>query len=297
MRPLKQRLLEVRAQALAGLGDNDAAFDAHRQVLALATSTATLGEQLFRLAQVSRDLGKRDAAVQALKTALDQFPQASTTADALRLLDELGAAGDIDPFVLGRARYLAVDYRNAVTAFDRYLEVDPNGPDAPSARLYTALASLTPGNEPNALRKLDAIADDPDQQSEIAAQALVEAGQALEGLSEPDQAEARYQKLLDKFPRLDAAATAGFRLGLLRYVRGADLDAIGAWDGLVARIDDLAPDDVSRALYWRGKALARLGREADARASFERAAAIRPSSYYTLRAALQIGQLSNAERG
>ena len=73
-RPLKQRLLEVRAQALAGLGDNDAAFDAHRQVLALATSNATLGEQLFRLAQVSRDLGKRDAAVQALKTALDQFP-------------------------------------------------------------------------------------------------------------------------------------------------------------------------------------------------------------------------------
>ena len=142
-RVLKQRLLEVRAQALAGLGDNDAAFDAHRQVLALATSNATLGEQLFRLAQVSRDLGKRDAAVQALKTALDQFPQASTTADALRLLDELGAAGDIDPYVLGRARYLAVDYRNAVTAFDRYLAVDPNGPDAPSARLYAALASLT----------------------------------------------------------------------------------------------------------------------------------------------------------
>src|SRR5579859_338994 len=221
-RSLKQRLLEVRAEALAGLGDSDAAFDAHRQVLALATSDPTLGEQLFRLAQVSRDLGKRDAAVQALKTALDQFPQASTTADALRLLDELGAAADIDPYVLGRARYLAVDYRNAVTAFDRYLATDPNGPDAPSARLYVALASLTPGNEPNALRQLDAIADDPAQQSEIAAQALVEAGQALEGLSESDAAEARYQKLLDKFPRLDAAATASFRLGLLRYVRGAD---------------------------------------------------------------------------
>ena len=162
-----------------------------------------------------------------------------------------------------------------------------------SARLYTALASLTPGNEPDALRKLDAIADDPDQQSEIAAQALVEAGQALEGLSEPDQAEARYQKLLDKFPRLDAAATAGFRLGLVRYQRGADLDAISAWDGLVARRDDLTPDDVSRALYWRGKALSRLGREADARASFELAAAIKPSSYYTLRAAFQIGQLSS----
>jgi soluble lytic murein transglycosylase len=289
--PLKQRLLEVRAQALAGLGDNDAAFDAHRQVLALATTTTTLGEQLFRLAQVSRDLGKRDAAVQALKTALDQFPQANTTADALRLLDELGAAGDIDPFVLGRARYFAVDYRNAVAAFDRYLASDPNGADAPSARLYTALASLTPGNEPNALRLLDAIADDPDQQSDIAAQALVEAGQALEALSEPDQAEARYQKLLDRFPRLDAAATAAFRLGLVRYMRGADQDATRAWDNLVARVDDLAPDEVSRAFYWRGKALTRLGRGPEAHASFERAAAVRPSSYYTLRAAFQIGQL------
>ena len=208
-RPLKQRLLEVRAQALAALGDNEAAFDAHRQVLALATSTATLGEQLFRLAQVSRDLGKPDSAIQALKTALDQFPSATTTADALRLLDDLGAADQIDPFVLGRARYFAVDYRNAVSAFDQYLKVDPDGPDAPSARLYRALASLTPGNEPNALRELDALAADPNQDTEIAAQALLEAGQALEGLSEPDQAEVRYQTLLDTFPRLDAAATRG----------------------------------------------------------------------------------------
>ena len=156
-RPLKQRLLEVRGEALAQLGDNEAAFDSHRQVLALATSTATLGEQLFRLAQVSRDLAKPDAALQALKTALDQFPSASTTADALRLLDELGAANQIDAFVLGRARYFAVDYRNAVTAFDQYLQADPNGPDVPAARLYKALASLTPGNEPSALRDLDAL--------------------------------------------------------------------------------------------------------------------------------------------
>src|SRR5207302_7619826 len=154
------------------------------------------------------------------------------------------AAGEIDSFVLGRARYFAVDYRNAVTAFDQYLKSDPNGPDVPAARLYRALASLTPGNEPNALRELDALADDPDQDSELAAQALLEAGQALEGLAEPDQAEARYQKLLDKFPRLDAAATAGFRLGLVRYARGADGDAIAAWDALLARRDDLPPEDV-----------------------------------------------------
>jgi soluble lytic murein transglycosylase len=289
-RPLKQRLLEVRAQALAALGDNEAAFDAHRQVLALATSTATLGEQLFRLAQVSRDLGKTDSAIQALKTALDRFPFATTTPDALRLLDDLGAAGQIDPFVLGRARYFAVDYRNAVSAFEQYLRLEPDGPDAPSARLYRALASLTPGNEPNALRELDALAADPNQDTEIAAQALVEAGQALESLSEPDQAEVRYQELLDTFPRLDAAATAGFRLGLVRFMRGADADAITAWDGLVARRDDLTPDDLSRALYWRGKALLRLGRASDARSSFEQAAAVHPSNYYTLRAAFNLGQ-------
>jgi soluble lytic murein transglycosylase len=296
VRPLKQRILEIRAQALALLGDNESAFDAHRQVLALATSSTTLGEQLFRLAQVSRDLGKRDAAVQALKTALDQFPSASTTADALRLLDDLGAAGEIDPFVLGRARYFAIDYRNAVTAFDQYLKSDPDGPDAPAARLYRGLASLTPGNEPNALRELDAIADDPDQDSELAAQALLEAGQALEGLSEPDQAEARYQKLLDTFPRLDAAATAGFRLGLVRYVRGADSPAIAAWDALLARRDDLPPDDVSRALYWRGKALARLGRDSDAHASFVDASSVEPSNYYSLRSVVVLGQVATTTR-
>ncbi|MBV9543041.1 MAG: tetratricopeptide repeat protein, partial [Chloroflexi bacterium] len=284
----KQRLLEVRAQALAALGDNQAAFDAHRQVLTLATSDATLGEQLFRLAQVSRDLGQHDAAVQALQTALDRFPQASTTPDALRLLDELGAANEIDAYVLGRARYSAVDYRNAVAAFDAYLQANPDGPDAPSARLYRSLASLTPGNEPNALRELDAIADDPSQDSELAAQALVEAGQVLDGLAEPDQAEQRYAKLLDKFPRLDAAATASFRLGLDRYIRGADADAVAAWDTLVARRDDLGPDDVSRALYWRARALQRLGRNSDARTSMQQAAAVRPAGYYALRAQAQL---------
>lgn len=292
-RPLRQRLLEIRAQGLAALGDNEAAFDAHRQVLALATSVTALGEQLFHLAQVSRDLGKQDAAVQALKTALDQFPSASTTADALRLLDDLGADAEIDPFVLGRARYFAVDYRNAVTAFDQYLTTDPSGPDVAAARLYRALASLTPGNEPNALGELDAIAADPNQDSDIAAQALLEAGQALEGLSELDQAEGRYQKLLDTFPRLDAAATAGFRLGLVRYVRGADSNALAAWDALLARRDDLSSDDVSRALYWRGKALSRLARGADARASFLDASAVKPSNYYTLRAAFVLGQGAN----
>ena len=296
-RPLKQRLLEVRGQALAQLGDNEAAFDAHRQVLALATSTGTLGEQLFRLAQVSRDLGKPDAALQALKTALDQFPSATTTPDALRLLDGLGGASQVDPFVLGRARYFAVDYRNAVAAFDQYLKTDPDGPDAPAARLFRALASLTPGNEPNALRELDALADDPNQDTEIAAQALVEAGQALEGLSEPDQAEVRYEKLLDRFPRLDAAATAAFRLGLVRYLRGADADAIAAWDGLIARRDDLTPDDVSRALYWRAKALTRGGQDADARLSLEQAAAVRPSSYYSLRAALMLSPVAGQQVG
>jgi tetratricopeptide (TPR) repeat protein len=279
------------------LGETEAAFDAHRQVLALATSSGSLGEQLFRLAQASRDLGKRDAAVQALKTALDQFPSASTTADALRLLDELGAADQLDPFVLGRARYFAVDFRNAVSAFSQYLQVDPNGPDASGARLYRALASLVPGNEPNALRELDVIADDPTQETEIAAQALLEAGQALEGLSEPDQAEARYQRLLDRFPRLDAAATAGFRLGLARYVRGADTDAIAAWDALLVRRDDLAPDDVSRALYWRGKAQLRLARPADARTSFEQSSAVRPSGFYALRAWAQLRPINSSPVG
>ncbi len=293
-RPSKQRLLDVRAQALAALGDNEGAFDAHRQVLALATSAGTLGEQLFHLAQVSRDLGKPDAALQALQTALDQFPTASTTADALRLLDELQATDKVDPFVLGRARYYAVDYRNAVTAFDQYLQSDPNGPDAPSARLYRALASLTPGNEPNALGELDALADDPNQDSDTASQALLAAGEALEGLNDPAEAEAHYQKLLDKFPRLDPAATAGFRLGLVRYVRGDDAAAIAAWDDLIARREDLDPADVARALYWRGKALARTGRTDEANTAYAQAVAVTPSSYYSLRAAWATGQLGAA---
>ena len=70
----RERLLWRENDRLRSDRDREAAFDAHRQVLALATSDATLGVQLFRLAVASRDLGKRDEAVRALKTALDQFP-------------------------------------------------------------------------------------------------------------------------------------------------------------------------------------------------------------------------------
>jgi soluble lytic murein transglycosylase len=291
---LRTRLLEVRAQALAALGETEPAFEAHRQVLALATDTAALGEQLYRLAHASRELGKRDEAVRALKTALEQFPGASTTADALRLLDDLQAADQVDPYILGRARYAAGDFRNAVLAFDRSLQTEPNGPDAASARLSRALAGLVPGHEAAALRELTAIADDPSQEAEVAARALLEAGQALEGLDEMPAAERQYQALQERFPRLDEAATAGFRLGLARYVRGAAAEAVAAWEALLARKADLPPPEVSRAYYWRGKAFARLGREADARASWEQAAAVRPADYYALRAADRLGALAGS---
>ena len=74
----------------------------------------------------------------------------------------------------------------------------------------------------------------------------------------------------------------------MRYVRGADNEAIAAWDALIARRDDLSTDDVSRAFYWRARALSRLGRDGDARSSLEQAAAPRPSSFYSLRAVMKL---------
>src|SRR5207248_8124391 len=44
--------------------------------------------------------------------------------------------------------------------------------------------------------------------------------------------------------------------------------------------------------YWRGKALTRLGRADEARASYTSAAAVTPASYYALRAATVLGQLT-----
>lgn len=290
-RQLKQHLLAIRVQALAELGDTEAAFDANRQILTLATSRTTLGDDLFALAQTNRDLGKRDAAVQALKTEVEEFPTASTTHQALRLLDDLGATGTLDPFVLGRARYMAGDLRNAVSALDTSLRTDPDGPDAQAARLYRALARLTPGNETAALADLDALAADPAMDPDLTAQALLNGGQALEGLALPDQAEAHYARLADAHPGADQAATASFRLGLLRYGRGDDAGALAAWDHLLARRDNLSPDDVARALSWRGKALARQGRDDAARAAWTEAAGVRPAGLYALTAASRIGAL------
>ncbi|MDQ3811893.1 MAG: tetratricopeptide repeat protein, partial [Chloroflexota bacterium] len=62
-------------------------------------------------------------------------------------------------------------------------------------------------------------------------------------------------------------------------------------DALLSRRDDLVPVDVARALYWRGKALTRLGRADEARGAWQQAAASRPGGYYSLIAAARLGSL------
>jgi len=144
------------------------------------------------------------------------------------LLDDLGAASQIDHSCWVALGTLAVD-----TPTPLRVRPVPEGPDqrAPTrlAPGCTALASLTPGNEPNALARARRHCRRPDQTTNRRASAG-EAGQALE-LSEPDRRGA-LRPGCSTIPRLDAAATGRLSLGWCATSRAADREAIAAWDGL-----------------------------------------------------------------
>ncbi|MBI4493352.1 MAG: transglycosylase SLT domain-containing protein [Chloroflexi bacterium] len=282
-RLLRIELLETLGKARTAEGDPEGAYQAYRQILALAGTTSYLGEQLYNLAVAYREIGKQDEALRALQTVVRDFPRSKWAPAALDLLDKLGKLSSVDGYHIGRVRYVWGNYRGAITAFDQYLAQQPNGPDAESARLYRAQSMMAPGKEGPAIDLLKKLATQAEDE-EIAAQALLEAGKGYESMGSFQAAAATYQAL-GKDSRLsgtDGAQEAAFRLGVAHYMAGAYEPALDAWKALLAT--DPESDPRARALYWSGKALEQLGRQPDARQAFEQAAAQRPLSYFALRA-------------
>ncbi len=279
-RLMRIETMERLGRALMAVGDAEGAFNAYRQVLAEAGSRYFLGEQLFNLAVIMRQLGRPQDAIRALQTGIVEFPRSRKAVDSIRLLEEMGALRQVDAFHRGMVYYYWGNYRAAIAAYDEYLAADPRGEWAADAMLYRALSRLGPGTELSAIQELQAIArTHPDE--DAAPRALLEAGLALERLSRYKDAEAVYRWLDEGFSWADEGWEGAFRLGLARHLQGAYRAALDAWDSFVAR--DPEPDLKAAAYYWSGRALAALGREAEARSRWEKGAVIHPPSYYSMK--------------
>ncbi len=196
-------------------------------------------------------------------------------------------------FVLGAARHRQGNPQAALEAFEQVLALVPDHDEAARA-CATVLLDLQRPQEAlscieTLLRRRPAVTD-----------FLVDAGIVLEALGEASAAEQRYRQALRQAPadfraRLNLAALAAraqrfgealaLYQGLVRSHAGSAVAHYNLAD-LLLRLDryaealvageralQLAPGDVN-SLMLCGLALAMLGRDAEATASFERAAAI-----------------------
>ena len=271
-------LAENLATAEVALNQTDAAMDAYRQLLTAAGSKGYLGEQLYNLAAGASQLGRTDDAINALRTSISQFPKSRNAPEAADLLEKLGGMRPEDRFYSGVIRYLFWNFRAARADFDTYLAAFPDGDRAVEARYYRALSSAAQDTTTQLLQLASDVPDD-----DFAPMALLEAGKAQEELGDYASAEGIYDRLVATYPTRDAGLAGAFRRGLARYMRSDVSGALTAWSELLLGRDP-EPSVRAEALYWSGKALDAQGDDVAARAKYQAAAAVRPVSYYALRA-------------
>jgi soluble lytic murein transglycosylase-like protein/TolA-binding protein len=178
-------------------------------------------------------------------------PEASKNPDP-ELVAALKANDELTAYHVGLMALLEGNRVEAAQKFTRYLTVAPGGPYARAARDRLA-------------RMASSGATGPTPWSEA---------------RRADTAEA-YAAFRRAYPDNPQAPEALFREGFARY-RAGELDAaLAAWSAGAGPPN--GAEVRARALYWLGKLHAERGEAAAARERWTQAAAIRPSSYYTIR--------------
>jgi soluble lytic murein transglycosylase-like protein/TolA-binding protein len=269
-----------RAEAAVSLGDADrAAAELSRPELGntvnrvLTTRAAAVAERIGSYGMAG-ELWAKAAKMpswsaeraNALRSAALDFTQAGLpdrTADALaamvdagvrspRLASELSPAADLGAHHAALVALVRGDSAGAARGFRRYLADSPNGDYAPAAqRRLAALDRPFVSDGWSAAR-------DTDTAAAYAAWVRDHVGSAR-------VPEARFFQGLALYRDADYAGA---------------LDVWSAWAG-----PDSASDVQARALYWMAKAYEQLGAGDAARQRLRAAAGLKPSNYYTVRAA------------
>lgn len=262
-------------RAAAALEDPSLSATTNRVVLVRAAEAAERAEQWRRAADLwlraSRQptwFSERTRLLRASARAAARAGDVITAAERVSqsadlegknpdptLISELVQHDDLTAYHVGLLRQAQGNSAEAIARFRRYLQVAPGGPYAAQAR--ERLGRLTaPGGSAG-----------PSAWSQA---------------RDADTAEA-YAAFRRAHPNDARVPEALFREGLAQYASGAHAAALDTWAVQIA--PSSGPETRARALYWSGKTLAELGDVEAARDRWRQSAAIRPTSYYTLRSA------------
>lgn len=272
----------------------------------------------YRVLQAT-DLLRAGRAGEAIDILLPLLDTGTLDTQVGFVIDALGRAGHpLSPFAAGEAYLKARQYDRAVAALGDYLDHNPDGPDAATARFdrgralmgqtsYAAAAEQfarflqTAPADPRvgeaALLEGEALARSGDSARAVsfllgfarqhpndprAAQALLNAVGYLQKDSQPEAAQQVEQQLVDSFPSSPLVAKAAFDLGWAAYERLDFSTARTFWQMVRDRWPN-APTSAP-ALLWLGKIEQREGNLAAARRDYDLAWKASPGDYYSFRA-------------
>jgi soluble lytic murein transglycosylase len=302
------------AQATASSGDTTTALSMYDSISKASSNDYTKAQMDLLTGRLDLTLGQADKAYQFFLDAVNNYPMSYDSYSALVAL--VNANVPVDELNRGLTDYFAGQYGYALDALQRYISANPKNDG--TAPYYHAMASIQLGNYQEGVDELTKfIANYPDnknwqsawgekadtQWSELgnfaaaaqtyldaakadpdvlfAPQALLDAGQVYERANSLDEAATVWESIADSYPGSDLVPQVLFWAGISRY-REAKYD-----QALVTFQRDLllstAVDDQARATFWIGKTQQVLGNSASAQSSWQQAASLDPTDYYSLR--------------
>lgn len=232
---------------------------------------------------------ERELEVARAEALLDRHRYAT----AIKAVDGLVAKGKLSPeqrcrlwYVKGTAVFKQRRRADARVPFERAdRECAKAGKGSEDLRVKSryqgARGLYAEGKHAKAGQAFEAIAADHPTHS-YADDALVLAGESWESHGDPERASAAYRRALEEHPG-DMRHEARRRLLVMRFGSGADTEALALIDAALSGPID-HPVEHAKLLYFRGRALDRLGRPDEAVTAWLEALDVAPLDYPALQA-------------
>ncbi len=303
------------ARAYDSSGDTVTALGMYDAIAAATSNDYVKAQMDLYSGQALLASGQAEDAYARFLHSVEAYPLAYDSYSALVALVEAGIpVNDLDR---GLVDFFAGQYGYALDAFSRYAAADP-GNDG-TVYYYRALAFRETGLYQEAVdtfsyfisnysdnRYWQAAWDEKAftqwyhlYQYEDAARTLVDfshtstdvnvsppallsAGRIYERAGLLEEAAITWESIADSYPSSDLVPQALFWAGIVRFRNASfDLAMVTFQRGTLFSLD---PEDQARAAFWTGKSRQALGDTDGARDSFQQAASIDTSSYYSLHA-------------
>lgn len=276
----RRQALRLAAQIEEAAGRPERALARYTALLALTTWDSDRIAALDGIGRMQAALGNADAAAEAYRRLVTQYPAAAEAERALDRLAELGRPADA--LTAGIVHFRRRNNQRARDLFNASLqEGGAVGPGAATALYALGALAERRGDTQLALENYDE-AYRADPQGALAPEALWARAAVLVEVGQTEEARALYLLLAERFPASQRAAGAAFQAGYLAYLAGRPAEARTIWAAAMQAADAQA---AARAAFWAARAAAELGDPVAARLAYTEAARRSPTGYYGLRAA------------